>query len=61
LYTTELNKIGKLFRIEDKRGYDIFGLILDVYENSEGIFYKVLTNGNIYGVDLNEYNACFYE
>ena len=57
----KLKHVGKLFSIEDIRGFETFGLILDVFSDSGGILYEVLSEGKVWVIDLSEYNPHFYD
>ena len=57
----KLKHVGKLFSIEDIRGFEMFGLILDVFSDSEGILYEVLSEGEVWEIDLTEYKIKFYD
>ncbi len=57
----KLKHVGKLFSIEDMRGFEMFGLITNVFSDSEGILYEVLSGGAIWEIDLSEYNPRFYD
>ena len=62
MYSAELKNIGKLFSIEDVRGIEIYGLIVNVFlDEEENTLYKVLSGENIYEIDINEYEMKFYE
>ena len=39
----------------------MFGLILDVFSDSEGILYEVLSEGEVWEIDLTEYKIKFYD
>tara|TARA_Y100000592_G_C5338556_1_gene253069 strand:- start:340 stop:510 length:171 start_codon:yes stop_codon:yes gene_type:complete len=56
-----LKHVGKLFKIEDARDLDLFGLILEVFTDSENILYKVLSDGDIWEIDLSEYSIKLYD
>tara|TARA_B100000941_G_scaffold29827_1_gene17638 strand:+ start:201 stop:320 length:120 start_codon:yes stop_codon:yes gene_type:complete len=39
----------------------MFGLILNVFSDSEGILYEVLSEGKIWVIDLSDYKIKFYD
>ena len=57
----KLKHVGKLFSIQDIRGSKMFGLILNVFPDSEGILYEVLSEGKIWVIDLSDYKIKFYD
>ena len=57
----KLKHVGKLFSIQDIRGFEMFGLILDVFSDSESILHEVLSKGEIWVIDLSEYKIKFYD
>lgn len=57
----KLKHVGKLFSVEDIRGFEMFGLILNVFSDSEGILHEVLSEGEIWEIDLSEYKIKFYD
>ena len=63
MYTSKLKSkyAGKLFSIEDMRGFEIFGLILNVFSDSEGILYEVLSEGEVWEIDLTDYKLKIYD
>ena len=61
MHASKLKNVGKLFSIEDVRGFEIFGLVLNVFTGPEDIVYTVLSDGAIYEIYLNEYKLKFYD
>ena len=53
--------VGKLFSIQDIKGFKMFGLILDVFSDSECILYEVLSEGKVWVIDLTDYKIKFYD
>ena len=61
MHEPKLNYVGKLFSVEDIRGFELFGLILNVFSDTEGINCEVLSGGEIWEIDLTEHTIKFYD